>query len=367
MNTFGRRLRLSLFGESHGEGVGCVLDGVPPGVPIDEAAIQSALDRRRPGTGPLVSARQESDRVRFLSGVFEGRATGAPLALFIANQDARSKDYEALRRTPRPGHSDWVAGVWARDHHDPRGGGHYSGRLTAPLVAAGALVSPMLDHAGITAAAHLHQVHHDAGPADAHDVATMRQRSAASAVHTAHTDLEGTFIDTILSARGAKDSVGGVVEWKAEGAPAALGDPFFDSVESLLGHLLLSVPAVKGVSFGDGFAAVGKHGSEHNDPYRYRDGDVTTKTNHAGGVLGGRTTGAALWGHVAVKPTSSIFQPQDTVDLKTRHDATLELKGRHDPCIAVRAVPVVDACVRLVLADLVLLGAQQGHAEAPRW
>jgi chorismate synthase len=367
VNTFGRRLRLGLFGESHGEGVGCVLDGVPPGLPIDEASVQQALDRRRPGTGPLVSSRQESDRLRFLSGTIEGRATGAPLAIFIANEDVRSQDYDALRRTPRPGHSDWIAGVWARGHHDHRGGGHYSGRLTAPLVAAGAIVGPLLAHAGVTAAAHLHQVHEAAGPADAHDVATMHARATASAVHTAHVDLEAAFTDTNLAARSAKDSVGGVVEWKAEGVPAALGDPFFDSVESLLAHLLLSVPAVKGVSFGDGFAAVGKHGSKHNDAYRIVDGRVTTATNHAGGILGGRTTGAPLWGHVAVKPTSSIFQPQETVDLDEMVDATLELKGRHDPCIAVRAVPVVDACVRIVLADLLLQGIQEGHVEAPRW
>lgn len=364
MNTFGRRLRMQVFGESHGSAIGAVLDGVPPGIPVDLDALQQRLDQRRPGTGPLVSARDEADTPEILSGVFEGRTTGAPLAFIIRNQDARSKDYDALRRTPRPGHSDLVAHGWSRGFHDPRGGGHYSGRLTAPLVAAAALLAPLLERAGTTVGAHLHQVHDLAGPTDIHDAVVMQERVAASPVHTAHSDLDDDFIRIIEEARKAKDSVGGIVAFRADGVPALLGDPMMDSVESVLSHILYAVPAVKGVQFGAGFASVGMHGSDHNDAYRMQDGRPAPVTNHAGGILGGRTTGSPLWGHVAVKPTSSIFQPQDTVDLEAGDDATLELKGRHDPCIAIRAVPVIRAAVELALADLLLLGVQQGHVPA---
>lgn len=358
MNTIGRRLRFTLFGESHGPAIGGVLDGVPPGMAVDLDAVQARLDARRPGTGPLVSARNEPDTPEILSGVHKGVTTGAPLAFIIRNQDTRSKDYDALARTPRPGHSDLVAHTWSGGAYDPRGGGHYSGRLTACLVAAAALVAPMLRDAGIRVGAHLHQVGELAGPAGP---PPKLDRAAASAVHTAH-DLENAFIERIQAARAAKDSVGGVVAWRADGVPMAWGDPTFDSVESLLAHMLFAVPAVKGVSFGEGFASAAMTGTQHNDAYRMADGEPTPTSNHAGGILGGRTTGAPLWGHVAIKPTSSIFQPQDTVNLETGKDATLELKGRHDPCIAVRAVPVVRAAVELVLADLLLLARQEGHA-----
>lgn len=361
MNSFGRQLRVQLFGESHGPAIGAVIDGLPPGVPVDMDAVQARLDQRRPGTGPLVSTRDEADIPEILSGVFEGRTTGAPLAFIIRNQDARSKDYEALVRKPRPGHSDLVANDWARGFHDPRGGGHYSGRLTAGLVAAAALLAPLLERAGVRVGAHLHQVHDVVGPVAAHDATTMQQRVADSPVHTAHKDLEARFVQIINEARQAKDSVGGVVEFHADGVPALLGDPMMDSVESVHSHILFAVPAVKGVSFGAGFDSVGMHGSQHNDPYRMQGGIPTPTTNHAGGILGGRTTGAPVWGHVAIKPTSSIFQTQDTVDLATGEDATLELKGRHDPCIAIRAVPVIRAAIELAITDLLLLGVQQGH------
>ena len=367
MNHFGRRLRITLFGESHGPAIGAVLDGVPAGMPVNLDAVQRRMDQRRPGTGPLVSARNEPDVPEILSGVFEGRATGAPLAFIIRNQDTRSKDYDALRSTPRPGHSDLVANAWARGFNDPRGGGHHSGRLTACLVAAAALLAPLLDRCGVTVGAHLHQVHNDAGPVDSLHAQAMNDGAASSPVHTAHHELEERFVAIIESARKAKDSVGGVVEWKTDGVPIALGDPMMDSVESLIAHLLFAVPAVKGVSFGAGFASVGMHGSEHNDPFLMKDGAVRTTSNHAGGILGGRTTGAPLWGHVAIKPTSSIFLAQDTVDLESGQDTTLELTGRHDPCIAIRAVPVVRAAVELVLADLLLLGMQHGHVGVVDW
>lgn len=370
MNTFGRRLRLHILGESHGHGVGVVLDGVPPGVPVDDAAIAARMAQRRPGSGPLVSSRQESDEVHLSTGVHQGRTTGAPVTLWILNQDVRSQDYDAVRRTPRPGHSDWIAGVWARGHHDPRGGGHYSGRLTAPLVAAAALVQPLLDAQGIRVGAHLHQVGPHRGPepgpdtgaqADL-DAGTMQHAVATSPVLTAHADMEARFVKAIEDIRAERDSLGGSVAWRADGVPPAWGDPFFDSLESTLAHLLFSVPAVKAVGFGSGAAAAGMTGSQHNDPYTVQAGQVVPATNHAGGILGGRSTGAPLWGEVTLKPTASIFRPQATVDLHRMEPDTLELKGRHDPCVAVRAVPVVRAAVELVLTDHLLQALQEGHA-----
>jgi chorismate synthase len=362
MNTFGRLLRLSLFGESHGAGVGVLLDGVPPGLPVDEARLQKALDARRPGTSLLVSQRREPDVPRILSGVLGGRATGAPVCVWIANEDAQSKPYRDLARTPRPGHADWVNQVWSGGHADLRGGGHSSGRLTAGLVVAGSLAQAILDPLGVKVAAHLHQVGELAGKPGSRTATAMLRAVPRSPVHTAHKSLEGKFAQAIERARRAGDSVGGVVEFRAEGLPVGLGDPIVDSLESTISHLLFAVPAVKGVSFGAGFAAAAMRGSRHNDPYTVRGGKVTPVSNHAGGILGGRSSGAPLWGHAAIKPASSIFVPQRTVDLKTRRPATLKLTGRHDPCIAIRAVPVVQACLSFALADAVLLGRSQGLA-----
>ncbi|HUR63013.1 MAG TPA: chorismate synthase [Candidatus Thermoplasmatota archaeon] len=353
MNQVGRAFRLSLFGESHGAGVGVVVDGVPPGLALDAAHLQADLDRRRPGASPLVSQRREPDVPRILSGTFEGRTTGAPICVFIANQDADARPYEEARHVPRPGHADWTEHVRSHGFNDPRGGGHASGRLTAPLVAAGAIARLVLGP--VQVAAHLHQVHATAGPQDAFDAAGMARRAASSPVLTAHTDLEPAFVSAIDAARRDLDSVGGVVEFVAEGLPVGVGEPFFDSVESVLSHLLFAVPAVKGVEFGAGFGAARLRGSQHNDAFTVRAGAVAPATNHAGGLLGGRTTGEPLRGRVALKPASSLpGRPQRSVDLRTREPTELKLAGRHDPCVAVRAVPVVEACVRIALADLLL-------------
>ncbi len=360
MNTFGRRLRLHIMGESHGEGVGIVLDGVPPGLAVDHALIARRMGERRPGQSTLTTQRNESDAVHIMTGVYQERTTGAPITLWIGNDDTRSKDYSGLLRTPRPGHSDWVASVWARGHHDHRGGGHYSGRLTAPIVAAAALLEPWLAAQDITVGAHVHQVGNVAGPDAEIPVAAM-ESATDSVVHTAHAATEEAFITAIEAARKDGDSLGGIVAWRAEGVPVAWGDPFFDSIESHLAHLLFSVPAVKGVEFGQGFAAAMMKGSEHNDAYAMQDDRVVTISNNSGGILGGRTTGMPIWGRVAIKPTSSIFQPQQSVDLEAGTPATLHLKGRHDPCIAIRAAPVIRAAVLVGLADLALLARQEGH------
>lgn len=359
MNSFGRLFRLSLFGESHGEGVGALLDGVPAGLPLSIARLQRDLDARRPG-GRLVSQRREPDTPRILSGVLDGKATGAPVCVWIENRDARSKPYADLARTPRPGHADWVNQAWSQGHADLRGGGHSSGRLTAGLVVAGTVAQSILDAVGVSCGAHLHQVGHFRGADGSCSTAQMRKAEASSVVKTAHAALQKRFVAEVEAARRAKDSVGGVVEFRAEGLPVGLGDPLMDSLESTLAHLLFSVPAVKGVSFGAGFHAASMRGSAHNDPFAVEGGKVVPATNHAGGILGGRTTGAPVWGHVAVKPASSIALEQVTVDLATGEPAKLAMTGRHDPCIAIRAVPVVRACLAIALADAVLLGRAQG-------
>ncbi len=366
MNTLGTLLRVHLFGESHGAGVGATIDGLPPGMPIDDVRIQAALDRRRPGQGKLASPRAEPDRLELLSGTLDGRATGAPLTLWIRNKDARSRHYDRVRAVPRPGHADWTGFVRSRGHGDGRGGGHFSGRLTAPLVAAGALAQTLLDAVEVRVGAHLQAVGDRSGPANAVDVAAM-QAVGDGELKTAHTDLVEPFTRDILTVRKGRDSIGGVIEFRAEGMPVGVGEPFADSIESVLAHGLFAIPAVKGVSFGAGFDAVAMRGSEHNDPWLPGDdGSLRPATNRAGGILGGLATGAPIWGHVAIKPTSSIFVPQQSVDLRSGEPATLELTGRHDPIIAIRAVPVVEAVVALGLADLLLRHASQA-ALASSW
>jgi len=353
MNSFGRLLRFSIFGESHGVGVGAVVDGLPAGLSIDMEHMQRHLQRRRPGQGKLTTQRKEPDEVEILSGVRDGRATGAPVTVFFRNRDARSKHYADIAVKPRPGHADWPAHVRYGGHNDPRGGGHFSGRLTAAVVAAGCLATGVLRELGIDVAAHVQQVGDIAGPAGALDIAAIRSHVDTNPVRTGHDSLALRMTAQAEAARKDRDSIGAVVEFVAEGLPVGLGEPWADSLESHLAHLLFAIPAVKGVSFGAGFAAAAMRGSAHNDPWLPADGGLRPATNHAGGALGGLSTGAPLWGHVAVKPASSIFQPQQTVDLRTGEAATLTIKGRHDPLIAVRAVPVVEAAVAFVLADLV--------------
>lgn len=362
MNTFGRRWRVSLFGESHGAGVGVLVDGLPAGLPVSLPAIQKALDARRPGQSPLTSARREPDRATLLSGVHRTRATGAPVAIWIPNGDVDSRAYRDVATAPRPGHSDWVNHVWSGGHADLRGGGHSSGRLTAGLVAAGALAKPLLSSLGIEVAAHVTQVGDVRGPLGTLSAKAMQQRAARNAVRTAHTSLAAAMKQAVESARAAGDSVGGAIEFAAEGLPVGLGDPWMDSLESTLSHLLFAVPAVKGVGFGHGFAVAGMRGSQHNDAYAVAGGQLHPESNHAGGILGGRSTGERLWGQVAIKPASSIARTQRTGDLRTGTQRDLKVAGRHDPCIALRAVPVVTACLQIGLADALLLGREQGVA-----
>jgi chorismate synthase len=299
--------------------------------------------------------------VELLSGVLGGKATGAPLALWIRNRDADSRPY--AQPVARPGHGDWTQWVATGGHADLRGGGHLSGRLNAPLVAAGAVAQAILDPLGIACAAHLAGVGATAGPLAGIPARTMRSEAAGSPLCTAHRALEPALLAELEAAARGQDSVGGLVGFAADGLPAGLGDPFFDGVESRLAHLLFSIPAVKAVGFGAGWAAAGMRGSAHNDPF---EGPGAFAKNDAGGILGGRTSGATLWGHVAVKPTSTLpGRRQAALDLATGAAVERDAGGRHDPCIAIRAVPAVEACLQLVLADLALHGRGLGIIPAP--
>jgi len=367
MNTFGRNFRLTIAGESHGLLVAALLDGVPAGMALGEADVQPALDRRRPGQSALTTQRQEADAVVIRSGVHQGRTTGAALLLEIANTNQRSQDYEHLKHQPRPGHSDYPATVRYHGHHDPRGGGMFSGRLTAAWVMAGAVAAKVLDAHGIQVAAHTTRVG-SVTSATQLDIASIRARVENTPVRCADADGKRAeaMIDQVENARRDKDSVGGIVTFRAEGVPAGWGNPLMASLEAQLSSALYSVPAVKGVAFGDGFDMAAARGTQVRDEYaRSAGGRIVTRANHNGGILGGISTGMPIDGHVAFKPTSSIPAAQDTLDTRTGEAAALSVKGRHDPCIVPRAVPVVESVVACVLLDALLERHGSYGAAAP--
>ena len=355
-SEFGTILRVNIFGESHGRAIGVTMQGLPAGERVDQAELDSFLDRRRPGKNALSTARNEPDRPVFLSGLHEGKTTGSPLTAIIENLDARSRDYSELADKPRPGHADYTAYAKWNGEADMRGGGHFSGRLTAPLCIAGGIAKQLLARKGIFVGAHLYAV---AGIADTSfpmlpDQALLEM--IGEKAFPVLDDAQGKCMqEAIRTASHEADSVGGVIECAAIGLPTGLGGPMFDGVESRLSHALFGIPAIKGLEFGAGFAAAAMRGSENNDPFRMgEDGNVTTETNHAGGILGGITTGQPVILRVAVKPTPSIAKPQRTVSLSSRENAELIVHGRHDPCVAHRAVPVVEAVTALVLLDMIL-------------
>lgn len=350
-SSLGRALSLHLWGESHGAGVGVIVEGMPPGTPVDAGRIQAALDRRRPGTSDLVTPRAERDTATILSGVHDGRATGAPIHACIWNADVDSSAYADRHRIPRPGHADYPASVHYRGFNDVRGGGAFSGRLTAAYVMAGAIARPLLDACGIRVGAHLVQV----GPERADGEATMEAILSCAkrpGLACAEPEARGRMERCIRDAAAEGDSVGAVIECRMDGIMAGVGEPHFGRVDALLAYAMMGIPGTKGVSFGAGFDAAAQRGSAHNDPYAWDDGRVVCGSNNAGGILGGITTGMPLVFHVAVKPTPSIACEQKTVDLVSKTAATLRMEGRHDPCIGVRAVPVVEHLAAFVLADI---------------
>ena len=354
-STFGKNLHISVFGGSHTEAIGVVIDGLPAGETIDQDALLRQMARRAPGRDKSSTPRKESDIPRILCGLLDGVTTGAPLCLIIENTNIRSKDYSDLKIHPRPGHADYTAFVRYGGHNDIRGGGHFSGRLTACLVAAGGIARQILQRRGILIGAHALQI----GPVfdRRFDPVSISPEELIRLSETYFALLdpekESAMRDVIEEARMAQDSIGGIVECAVTGLPAGLGSPMFDGVENVLGAALFGVPAVKGVEFGDGFGVAALHGSENNDPFTYgEDGKVKTLTNHAGGVLGGITTGMPLVFRCAVKPTSSISRAQHTIDLSRGCDDTLSVHGRHDPCIVPRAIPGVEGVAAMALLDM---------------
>jgi chorismate synthase len=358
VNTWGHKIKLSIFGESHGPAVGIVIGGLPAGIEIDDEGIAREMKRRAPGGKAYATARREADVPRIISGVANGATTGAPLACVIENTDQRSKDYS---RILRPGHADWTAFLKYGGHADMMGGGHFSGRLTAPLVFAGAIAKQLLARRDVRIYGRIKRI---GAIDDGIDLTGFdpfvaveeeeRLRTIARKEFSAAGDAEPLFLDAILSAKRSADSVGGIVEVVAFGVPGGLGEPFFDSAESRLSSLLFSVPAVKGVEFGGGFGITALNGSEANGSLRIRDGQIYNTTNNNGGILGGITNGMPLIVRVAVKPTASIGKEQDSVDPDAMEEVRFCVKGRHDPCIVPRAVPVIEGCAALGLLDLLL-------------
>ena len=354
-SSTGKRVKCTIFGESHGEAVGCVLDGLPAGEPLDMEEILLQMQRRAPGRDRTSTTRLESDTPRILSGVFDGRTTGAPLAMTIANENTRSGDYDGLARMPRPGHADYTAYVRYDGFNDVRGGGHFSGRLTAPLVFAGAVCRQILRRRGVYIGGHMLEIHgvRDTAFDPVKVDADLLEKLAARPFSLINPDVEDDMRNQIETARMQQDSVGGIIEAAAAGLPAGLGSPMFDGVENKIAALLFGIPAVKGVEFGAGFGFASLRGSQANDPYDYDDsGAVITTSNHNGGLLGGITTGMPLIVRAAIKPTPSISLPQQTVDLVKGCKAELSVRGRHDPCIVPRALPVVESALALGILDL---------------
>lgn len=357
-STWGNKLKLSIFGGSHTEAIGVNLDGLPPGEAVDLQAVSRQMARRAPGQDPTATTRKEGDAPKVLCGLLDGVTTGAPLCAIIENTSQRSKDYSDLKVHPRPSHADYTAWVKYGGHNDIRGGGHFSGRLTAPLVFAGAVARQILERRGILIASHVLRVGKSREDAAfdgvVEDRALMERLSGEYFPVIVPSAREG-MRQVIEEARLNADSVGGVVECMAAGLPTGLGDPMFGGVENRLSSLVFGIPAVKGIEFGEGFSAASLKGSENNDSFYYDgNGQVKTRTNRAGGILGGITTGMPIVFRAAFKPTPSIGQEQDTVDLETGQNHKLTIKGRHDPCIVPRAAPVVEAAAAIAVLELLL-------------
>ncbi len=355
-NTFGQKLQITIFGESHGTAIGCVIDGLPAGISIDWDDVRKEMARRAPGNSSMATPRKEKDAFEILSGYFQDHTTGTPMAMEIRNGNQHSSDYDILRDNMRPGHADYTGRVKYGGFQDYRGGGHFSGRITAPLTFAGAIAKQVLAAKGIHIGAHAYAV---AGIADrpfdpmgesVNTFAALRNQKLPVLDQEAGNKMEAA----ILAVKAEGDSVGGVIECMATGLPVGLGDPFFDSLESQISHMMFSIPAVKGIEFGDGFALADMKGSAANDPMTYKAGQPTTTANHNGGLLGGISNGNPILFRLAVKPTASIGKPQHTINMAEEKDTLLTIGGRHDPCIIPRAIPVVETAAALVILDALL-------------
>ena len=347
-SSYGENLRLTIFGQSHSPAIGVTVEGIPAGQRIDLAELQRFLNRRAPGRSDLATPRKEADVPEFLSGVVDGVTCGAPLTAIIRNTNTRSGDYSNLAHTPRPGHADYTAAVKYGCAQDVAGGGHFSGRLTAPLCIAGGICLQLLRREGISIVSRIAEI---GGIEDRGELNGPTAEKPFPVVD----DAQGAKMrEAIAAAKAEGDSVGGILEAAAFGLPAGLGDPMFGGMENRIAAIVFGIPAVKGVEFGEGFGAARLRGSENNDAFCIRDGRVGTVTNHCGGILGGITDGMPLRFRAAIKPTPSIFRPQQSVDLGTMQETALQVRGRHDPCIVPRAVPVLEAAAAIAIYDALL-------------
>lgn len=355
-STYGENLRITLFGQSHGPAVGVTIEGLPAGLPLDPEALSAFLARRAPGRSAIATARRETDRPRFLSGLVGTVTCGAPLTAVIENTDARSGDYEAFRDCPRPGHADFTAQAKFRGAQDTAGGGHFSGRLTAPLCIAGGICLQLLAREGVTVAAHIRSIAQaEDTPFDPVSVnAALLQSLAAQAIPVLDRRAWENMEAAILRAKAEGDSVGGIIECAAVGLRPGWGDPIFGGMENRIAQAVFGIPAVRGIEFGTGFEAARLRGSRHNDAFCTDGRTIKTKTNHHGGILGGITSGMPLLFRVAIKPTASIAGVQNSVSLSRLEPQRLEIQGRHDPCIVPRAVPCVEAAAALAIYDACL-------------
>lgn len=351
-SMYGQKLKLSIFGQSHSPAIGMTLDGIPAGLPVDAEALQAFLNRRAPGQNAYSTTRREEDRPEFISGIVNGYTCGAPITAIIANKNTRSSDYQNLMDSPRPGHADYTAQIKYHGFQDVSGGGHFSGRLTAPLCIAGGLCLQWLSAIGIQVGAHIRSI---AGIADDVPDSLYPDLSLISKDFPVFSAEAGKKMqEAIAEARADGDSVGGKISCYATGLPAGLGDPMFDGMENRIAQIVFGIPAVKGLEFGSGFSSALLRGSENNDTYTIQDGTVKTVTNHAGGILGGITTGMPLTFTVAIKPTPSIARQQQSISFSEKTVIPLSIQGRHDPCIVPRAVPVVEAAAAVAIFDAFL-------------
>jgi chorismate synthase len=355
-NSIGKAFVITCFGESHGRCVGAVIDGCPAGLPLTADDIQIELEKRLPLKGEIVSSRREKDTVELLSGTYNGFTTGTPICAMVWNKEVISGDYDLIRNRPRPGHADYPARMKYQGLNDYRGGGRFSGRITVAFVIAGAIAKKLLDSFGIEVLAYTTEIGKMALN-KASMLEEVKKNTYRNAVRCPDPEMAKEMEKTILKAKREGDSVGGIIECVALNVPVGVGEPIFDSLDAEIAKLLFDIPAVKGVEFGAGFEAARLKGSENNDSYLLKDGEIETLTNRAGGVLGGISSGMPLVIRVAMKPTPSISKKQKTVDLLTMEDTTIQIKGRHDPCVVPKAVPVVEALVAVGLVDQMLCGS----------
>lgn len=355
-SNWGKNIQLSIFGESHGPAIGINIGGLPAGIELDFDEIKKEMKRRIPGQSAITSPRSEKDEFEILSGYFDGRTTGSPLSMIIRNTDTRSKDYTKIKDLARPGHADYTADIRYLGHNDYRGGGHFSGRITAPIVFAGAIAKQILRKKDIYIGSHIKSIKDVVEASfDSLDLSSELFEDLRNKSFPALDDEKAReMVRVITEAKEDMDSVGGVLEIAVLNPPGGMGSPFFQSVESNIAHMIFSIPAVKGLEFGAGFDLTRMRGSTANDSYFIEDGEVKTRSNHNGGVLGGITNGMPLIFRAAIKPTPSIGKKQSTINMVKGENAEIEIEGRHDPCIVVRIAPVIEAATALVILDLLM-------------